>query len=67
MSFKKKFLTLSAITAGTLSALHIFNQFIYHISTVDNILAKNGENYYDWNSGVISIQKRAPVHLFCCS
>ena len=57
MSFKKKFLTLSAITAGTLSALHIFNRFIYHISTIDNILAKNGENYYDWTYGRIFYTK----------
>ncbi len=57
MSFKKKFLTLSAITAGTLSAIHLFNRFIYHISTIDNILAKKGENYYDWTYGRIFYTK----------
>ena len=57
MSFKKKFLTLSALTAGTLGALHIFNRFIYHISTIDNILTKNGENYYDWTYGRIFYTK----------
>ena len=58
MSFKKKFLTLSVMTAGTISAIHIFNRFIYHISTIDNILSKNGENYYDWTYGRIFYTKQ---------
>lgn len=66
LGWKKK-LTACALTGGVVaSIMHVVNRFVYHISTMDNLLEDKEERYYDWRFGRIFYTKRgngSPVLL----
>ena len=66
MSFKKKLVTCTALAGTAIGIMHVFNKIMYHISTIDNLLANSSEDSYDWTYGSISYAKQgsgAPILL----
>ena len=58
MSFKK-FLGYMALFTGTMiGVMHLANRIIHYISTSDNLLEEEKNEYYDWRFGRISYKKK---------
>lgn len=55
---KKKLWTFGILTALSAAAIYIINHLIYCVATIDNLLHKDGENYYDWRFGKIHYTKQ---------
>lgn len=58
MSFKNKFKNYAILTGAVLGAMHVVNRFIYHISTMDNLLYNKDELYYESKFGKIYYTKQ---------
>lgn len=58
MGWKKKLTTFLAIGGAATGIMHVVNRLVYYISTLDNLLYRKDENYYDWRFGRIFYTKK---------
>lgn len=66
MGWKKNLTTAAIVGSSTVGILHVINRLVYYISTIDNLLFKKDENYYDWRFGRVFYTKQgsgSPVLL----
>lgn len=55
---KKKLWTLGILATLSAAAIYVINKLTFYISTIDNLLHKNGENEYNWRFGKIHYVKK---------
>lgn len=58
MGWKKKLTTAVIVGGAAAGILHVVNRLVYYISTVDNLLYKKDEKYFDWRFGRIYYSKQ---------
>lgn len=58
MGWKKKFATGAVLTALASGTIYIINRTISFVASIDNLLSKSTDNYYEWRFGNIFYTKK---------
>lgn len=57
MSWKKKFITTTALSSASALTIHMINKFINFYASLDNLLDNPSGTYYNWKFGKIYYKK----------
>lgn len=58
MNWKKTFTSCILLGGTSIGIMHVVNRLVHHISTADNLLFHENEQYYDWRFGRIFYTKQ---------